>query len=82
MSDPEKPFGHLARIHVITWPAGSVAPEHVFREIHARGPASRVRSAARRVRGFSDILVIEPLTREQWLRAYGHGAETGRHWIR
>jgi len=77
----ERPFGHLARIRVRRWYPGLVIPEDYEKEIHARGPASRVRAAARRARGFTELLAIEPLTREQWLRAFGCGAETGRYRI-
>lgn len=79
--DDQQTFGHLARIRVEKWYPGEIVPEWSEREIHPRGPASRVRAAARRVRGFKTILQIEPLTKQEWLRVYGCGAETGRYRI-
>lgn len=79
--DDQQTFGHLARIRVTRWHVGRVLPETVEKEIHTRGPACRVRAAARRAKGFAEILSIEPLTKDQWLRVYGCGAETGRYRI-
>lgn len=57
-----QPFGHIARIRVQQWGPGELSPTFSDREIHRRGPASRVRTAAKRTRHFVETRSTEALT--------------------
>lgn len=52
------------------------------KQIHRRGKtAGCVTSSAKRMNGFRTFRDVTSYTREQWVRVFGVGAETGRYWI-
>lgn len=73
----DKPFGHSC---IVTYRRYGCS-ELCEREIHRRGPKSRVESAARMMSGYRSHRHVEAYTREQWVRVFGVGSETGRYYI-
>ena len=79
----EKPFGYEATMlvrkvtQIGTGPLARTEVELLEKRVHRRGPASKVRYAAKLTRGMQRILSIEPYTKEQWIRVFGNGCENG-----
>jgi hypothetical protein len=52
------------------------------KEIHRRGKTPGcVTSAAKRMNGYRSHRDVTPYTKEQWVRVFGCGSETGRYMV-
>lgn len=82
----KRPFGHAVRIVRAVRVAARSPLDPTYREetiqIRRRGTRRTCERAAHLVRGFIRLEgEIEPYTKDEWLRSFGNGSETGRYRI-